>query len=179
MECISPINIRNPAEEKQRITVPCGRCLFCLSSKRNEWSFRLWQEVKIAESAVFLTMTYADEHLLWNHERPLLYKPDLQKFIKRMRNFQTRKTKSNKQIRYYAVGEYGTKTKRPHYHMMAFNLHEKLLNEVTQIWDKGHIDIGECNPATIRYLTKYVINRPDMQYKDAPPFALMSKRPGS
>lgn len=94
--------------------------------------------------------------------------------MKRIR--QEHKKFSNKQVRYYAVGEYGTKTGRPHYHALIFNLAEKV--DIQKFWYKGHIHIGQVNEASIAYCTKYVIQYKDKEQRHInPPFALMSKRP--
>lgn len=186
MECLNPYNILNPNTTiGGRLNVPCGKCARCVVSKRNEWSFRLWQESKIAKSAVFVTLTYNDEHLPINDEfLPTLDKTDLQLFHKRLRKHQDTKTKEKWKIRYYAVGEYGTKTQRPHYHAMYFNIAPLTLQYITKIWsdkDKkpiGNVDLADCNPATIRYLTKYVINKPGEYQSRKKPFAIMSRRPG-
>lgn len=162
-------------DEIGRKDVPCGKCIYCLNSKRNDWSFRLYQEQKQSTSAVFITLTYTDENLTWGASAPTLVKQDFQLFMKRLRKHNEKwKTK----IRYYAVGEYGTETQRPHYHAMLFNTHANVLNKLTDIWKLGATHIGECNPATIRYLTKYVINNAQKHQDKLPQFSLMSRKPG-
>lgn len=175
MSCISPINIK--AKNGARYNVPCSECLPCLSRKRDDWTFRLEQELKTAKSAVFTTLTYSDEELIFKPEglgEATLNKEHLQKFIKAIRDKQI---KNKWKIRYYAVGEYGTKTERPHYHIILFNAHADTLNTLTSIWGKGSTHIGACNPASIRYITKYVINRNIKEDHKEKPFALMSTRP--
>jgi len=175
MKCISPLNLF--IDERGRMDVPCGVCHNCLKSKRNDWSFRLEQEQKASRSSYFLTLTYTDENLTWGSIAPTLVKTDLQKFFKRIRKHQ-QKFKSWK-IRYYAVGEYGTKTKRPHYHAMIFNARKETISKLNDLWNLGQTHIAECNPATIRYLTKYVINNIDKNPDGIQPqFSLMSRKPG-
>lgn len=48
----------------------------------------------------------------------LLHYPDIQRFIKRFRAYAKRKYKAS--VRYYAVGEYGTDSLRPHWHLLLF-----------------------------------------------------------
>lgn len=50
---------------------------------------------------------------------PFLYYPDLQRFIKRLRKLIS-KLFPNEKIRYYAIGEYGTSSYRPHWHILLF-----------------------------------------------------------
>lgn len=79
-------------------------------------------------------------------------------------------------IKYYAVGEYGTRTKRPHYHAIIFNATlDKILKpeDVEQIkqgvipldgkyqfespmWEYGHITIGKLTEASSQYILKYI-----------------------
>lgn len=50
---------------------------------------------------------------------PLLYYPDIQRFIKRLRKYLSKFCNDDK-IRYYAIGEYGTSSYRPHWHILLF-----------------------------------------------------------
>lgn len=175
MRCISPLLIKTPT---RRDFVPCGKCNFCLQTKRIDWSFRLTQEHKRSMTAIFLTLTYEEINLPLHAESklPELSKRDLTLFTKRLR-------KENSKIvewplRYYSVGEYGTETVRPHYHSLMFNLHHSVAGKLHEIWPHGMIDIGEVTPASIHYVTKYVINRTVDYPGREPPFAAMSKRPG-
>lgn len=168
-ECLSPITLRSPIR-----TVPCGKCPYCLSNKRQDWVFRLRLEHRHSDEAIFLTLTIADKYLSWRNGVAQLNKKDLQKFLKRIR--QEQKKYSEKQVRYYAVGEYGTKTRRPHYHLLLFNLSPKV--DIQKFWYQGHIHTGSVNDASIAYCTKYVVQYKDQAQKQInPPFAVMSKRP--
>ncbi len=89
---------------------------------------------------------------------------------------------SGSNIKYYACGEYGSQTKRPHYHAIMFNLPQEYINNADHIyktWSKGHIVIAPCNTATIRYVTKYLLKPKSKKFKDElevqPEFSLMSK----
>ena len=64
------------------------------------------------DSAWFLTLTYADERI---PENGSLRPKDLQGFFKSLR-----RDYPKGQIRYYACGEYGEQTQRPHYHAVLF-----------------------------------------------------------
>ena len=48
----------------------------------------------------------------------LLHYPDIQRFIKRFRQYANRKFKAS--VRYYVIGEYGTNSLRPHWHLLLF-----------------------------------------------------------
>lgn len=178
MKCISPINLKNPRKgvSSAIMSVPCGKCGSCRHNRRVDWSFRIKQEFLSAISANFLTLTYSDENLKYGDGVPSLDKTDVQKFLKRFRKENAKHTK--RPLRYYAVGEYGTQTGRPHYHLCIFNHDMRTLDRLNHLWPLGHTDIGQITDASIHYITKYHVNfRKD--YEDrAPEFALMSRRPG-
>lgn len=170
MRCISPVFVR-----RTRLSVPCGKCNFCLALRRADWTFRLKQELKISSSASFVTLTYDEENLVFADDGPTLCKSDLQLFFKRLRK------KEKKGIRYYAVGEYGTETSRPHYHIILFNASSsKVVEDSWKVDGKpiGMTHIGLVTPASIHYVTKYVINRVCDYGLRAPPFQVMSRNPG-
>lgn len=176
MPCISPITVDLNGVGKT--TVSCGKCWECLRQKRNEWSFRLYQEQKVCDSAVFVTLTYSDENLPVVDDYYSLNKKHYQNFIKAVR-YENKKY-SDAQVRYYGVGEYGTKTKRPHYHLILFNCTVETLEKLPEIWDKGHTHIGSATPSAIRYITKYLINKKKKQDDGFPKvaeFSTMSRRP--
>lgn len=173
MRCISPLLVRN---DGRRDFVPCGKCNFCLQTKRADWSFRLLIESRKAYTAKFLTLTYSDENLPISEAGfPQLCKRDIQLFTKRLRKDNS--AACEWPLRYYTVGEYGTKTNRPHYHAIMFNIHPSLYKRF-DYWQGGHIQHGEVSMASIHYVTKYVINRHGEYSGREPPFALMSRRPG-
>ena len=59
-----------------------------------------------------LNLTYDDAHL---PEHGQLWKDELQRFFKRLR-------KGGYKFRYVASGEYGEKTRRPHFHIALFGM---------------------------------------------------------
>lgn len=191
MLCHCPISICDPSvkSKRVRITVPCGKCGACITNKRNDWCTRLQLESKYQDSAYFITLTYSDEHLNYadvpnldgeiESTIPTLLKKDVQDFMKRLR----RGLPKGKKIRYFAVGEYGTKTWRPHYHLLIFGMpftDVRLKKYLLDKWNKGRIDIGTVTPASIRYCTNYLIQKNSFKTEIIePPFALMSKGLGS
>ena len=190
MRCPTPISIKDKSDANpkgkasKRIQVPCGRCGNCRRARRNQWAFRLKQELKDSENAYFITLTYSDETLpeFINYDsgevQSNLVKEDLQKFIKRLREKQYRQTKERK-FRYYAVGEYGTQTDRAHYHLIGFNIDRSIINRLDYIWGHGHVHVGTVTEGSILYVAKYHVNR-DMdadEHGRQKEFATMSKRP--
>lgn len=159
--------------------VPCGKCNFCLKKRRSEWSFRLYQEMKVATSAAFVTFTYEPGYEVYDVKSrlPALEKSHMQKFMKRVRYYDR---KLRAPIKYYTVGEYGEQTGRPHYHSIMFNVSPETLGKISDIWGAGFVHIGKVEPASIAYVTGYVINAPDQRDQVRTfPFSCMSKGLGA
>jgi len=190
MRCISPITLRQKGNINH---VPCGKCNYCLQKKRDDWSFRISREFKVAKSAYFVTLTYNEENVpiadvdIGDGEvtqyfpLPVLNKRDVQLFLKRLRKYHTDKERLSPihakmpQIKYYLCGEYGTNTYRPHYHLIIFNINKDTANKIPDLWGLGHTHSGDVNDATINYTTKYMITKEEFTFKEHKPFSLMSK----
>lgn len=168
--CIAPVKIKDTTGVSvyQYLTVPCGKCHECRANRSAAWAFRLEQEDKIHPVSRFVTLTYDDANLMVDEDFvPHLHKPDLQKFFKRLR-FNTKKT-----IKYYACGEYGTTTLRPHYHAIIFGVTD---DDVLASWKNGHIHFDPVEPATIRYVTNYLCKSSTLDLTGrVPEFSVMSK----
>lgn len=177
--CISQIRIKKkatPIDDKTYVDVPCGKCGFCLQNRRKEWSFRLQKEWRQHESSAFLTLTYRDSELVWgtcdSGTFAVLNKCDWQNFVKRLRKKQA--AVGDRKLKYYAVGEYGSKTNRPHYHALMFGMYPEIKAAVENTWGLGSTHCGEVNLDSIDYITSYVVNRVDKQHYMVPPFSSIS-----
>ena len=83
LTCLNPVDIRDPRfSYKKYMLVPCGKCLHCKLNSAKMWSIRIMHELKSWDSALFVTLTYNDEHLPKDNS---LDKRDLQLFFKRLR----------------------------------------------------------------------------------------------
>jgi len=163
------------------IPVPCGRCPECLKRRSSIWGFRLRKESERAKSALFVTLTYDTAYvpISPNGFMTLDYR-DVQKFFKRLRFFHQDKKHP---IRYYVCGEYGSKRRRPHYHLILFNTDELSIAKAwvhpTDYQPLGHIDFGTVAGASISYTVKYINKgqwKPDHKNDDRhPEFSNMSK----
>lgn len=145
--------------------------------RQKEWVVRLTQQEKESSDCYFVTLTYDEHSVPWGSQLPILDKKGIQKFMKRLRKG------LQPGIKYYLVGEYGTQTKRPHYHMLIFNTGlniDQLQAKIILAWrdqDKmllGHIDVGTGETASMMYVAKYLIKSDQTDY-EVKPFALMSK----
>ena len=163
----------------------------CRINYTSAWKLRLLYELSNWDSALFLTLTYDNEHLPVDYG---LHKKDLVGFFKRLRSYLDYDGKGK--IKYYAVGEYGGKTKRPHYHAIVFGL-SPYSSEVKQYiidswqnrceaWQFDRSRGKKCAlqpvcPEDIEYVTGYVQKKlsGDMALEEygnrEHPFAIMSK----
>lgn len=175
-----PIDIRNKKTGKLE-TVPCGKCMKCRARRTSAWSFRLMQEEKVSTSAFFLTLTYDVDHVpITSAGYMSIEKKHLQKFFKRLRRAHDRNlcgvNEGERPLKYFAVGEYGGRGWRPHYHVIIFNAKLELLIGKLDAdavrrgdlvldgkvpykcasWTLGHITLGQVNEASVGYTLKYI-----------------------
>jgi hypothetical protein len=178
--CLTPMTIKRDQKgtrESFAQTVGCGRCVPCLRKKQIDWCFRLQKELNASSSACFLTLTYDDKNIPVSEGGYSLDRRDFQLFMKRLRKHANQKQK----IKYYAWGEYGDKTERPHYHAIVFNLPRPFDKYIRKAWKLGHIHIGTVTEASIFYTTKYALKglrrKKPFEYDELgrePQFQLMS-----
>lgn len=178
------------------LTIPCGQCLECRMQYARQWADRCMLELQSHESSYFLTLTYDNEFVHWTDDgkHMSLCKKDLQDFHKRLRS------RIDYPIRYYASGEYGDHTKRPHYHDIVFGLKLddlKVYSRTEQgntlytsefmndVWSFGQVMIGDVTWESCAYTARYVTKKHkglDSSVYDAfgiePEFVLMSRKPG-
>lgn len=192
------------------IQIPCGQCFGCRMQYARIWANRCMLEAKQSENCWFVTLTYDDDHVPVHDyvdkktgacEKSLsLCKRDLVLFNKRLRK------RYGDGIRFYAAGEYGSRTMRPHYHIIYFNLpfddlrdpdpkiepfrskkgfDIKVSDELYKLWDKGIHSIEPVNWKTCAYVARYCMKKQKgagaSVYDDfniEPEFSLMSRRPG-
>jgi len=166
MECLRPRYL-----PKIEMIVPCGACAFCIATRRSDWATRLHYEGLLHYGSKFITLTYEDKFLTWRDGNPQLVKSDLQKWFKRVR-------RSGYKLRYYAVGEYGSRTYRPHYHVLLFG--DVPEDVVRSSWSFGMTHIGSVTQASINYCLGYMVNGKTWQmlHHRSRPFCVMSRRPG-
>lgn len=120
---------------------------------------------------LFLTLTYDDQHLSFDSQgNGCVVKRDVQLFLKKLR-------KKTPKIRYYLVAEYGTRTYRPHYHVILFGIDATYADIIAGCWIHGNIFCGTVTIRSIKYCAKYHVNRGHYPTNGVPPFVLMSLHP--
>lgn len=170
----------------------CGQCLPCRINRRRTWAARLMLEATQHEHSLFVTLTYASE---WLPAGGTLVPRDVQLYLKRLRE-----EVAPVRIRFYAVGEYGKRLSRPHYHLMLYGLplgafadhvvpaevarvQKACVCVVCRCWKRGYVDIGRVEPDSCAYVTQYVVKK-WTKFEDSrlggrhPEFCRMSLRPG-
>lgn len=153
--------------------IPCGKCLGCRANQRRDWGIRMYHESLSHERNCMVTLTYDEEHIPQDGK---INVNDVQKFIKRMRKKQ--------KVRYFAAGEYGEKTRRPHYHVCIFGEDFRAVShsvgkgmysnaELERLWPMGNTSAINLDPSSCMYVAGYVTKKAN----DLDTFNLMSRRP--
>lgn len=146
-------------------------------------------EKRLHRVSSFVTLTYDNENLPSGGS---LNKRDLQLFMKRLRKSR------GPGVRFYACGEYGEQTMRPHYHAILFgcDFPDRRVystakdrttfesDELRELWPSGRNVIGEVTFESAAYVARYVMKKitgpaAAAHYADrVPEFTVMSRRPG-
>lgn len=157
------------------------------------WTHRIMLEALQYEDNAFVTLTYSDEFLPAGGS---LNPKHLQDWLKRFR-----KKIEPARVRYYAVGEYGDESQRPHFHIAVFGFpacdHGSTLHGAENIgrdccascrvifdtWGMGNIFVGTLELHSAQYIAGYVTKKmtsPDDERLQGrhPEFCRMSLRPG-
>lgn len=181
------------------LKLPCGQCVGCRLEKSRQWAMRCMHEKQLSSESCFVTLTYNDDCL---PPGGTLVKRDLQLFMKRLRKAY------GKGIRFYACGEYGENTRRPHYHILLFNFDfddkryfkkarggddlftSKYLDD---LWPNGFAVLGSVSFDSAAYVARYIMKKvtgecarsyydvmdsDGVVYSREPEFTVMSRRPG-
>lgn len=209
MPCFSPLDAWNKrgggitftpaASNGIPIKIPCGQCIGCRAQRKADWALRIGHEIKMHQHSIFVTLTYDNEHLPANES---LSVREVQLFNKRLR-----KAISPARYRFFAVGEYGDRLGRPHYHIILFgywpqdakrgprkgDYYSWTSDFLTSVWGKGLVQFSEAHPNNAKYCSQYTVKkitgpRAENHYEHVtrygelvqrlPEFSLQSRRPG-
>jgi len=156
--------------------LPCRKCLPCRLNTGREKAIRAWHETQMHPQNIFLTLTYADEHL----SSPKLVYSDFQKFMEDLRNWIKQDKKSpyppDHKIDRMVTGEYGDKNKRPHWHAILFNfdfpdkIQEAQNRErpddktytsgiLSELWPYGRSNFGLVTIDSASYVARYAAKK--------------------
>lgn len=184
MTCFSPqqgyrgrggqfVLAKKDSPTKAPLTVPCGKCQGCRTARSEQWAVRISHEASLWQKNIFLTLTYDDFNLPDDYSISIR---EIQLFIKKLRAKLYYQYENgviplcDTKIRYFAVGEYGEKNGRPHYHLIIFNYSPADLkisrvtsqnhrcytsDEIALLWDKGYHEIGTVTKQSGAYVARY------------------------
>ena len=188
------------------VPIPCGQCIGCRLDYSKQWATRCMLESEYHDENYFITLTYDDEHVPYSEyvdedgvvqDSLTLVKKDVQDFVKRVRRYFDYTGQEG--FRYFCCGEYGSKTARPHYHMIAFGLHldDLELYQRTPLgdyytseflsgkWKNGYVIIGSVTYQSCAYVSRYILKKQKGASSDvysafniSPEFTVMSRNPG-
>lgn len=156
------------------VPIGCGHCVECRSAKALEWTRRLELERTLSSCAFFLTLTFNDDCC-----PEKVQKSDVSSFMKRLRKV------FGPGVRFFACGEYGDISGRPHYHVIVFNaLFDDLKplksgglctsKVLSDLWPYGLSSIAWADSAAMAYVARYVVKKVSVQDDS---FVLMSRMP--
>lgn len=165
-----PVRFNEPKDGQAYIAmeIPCGTCILCREEHARQWAVRITHESQLHDECCFATFTYSPKHLpKWGS----LQYADMQKFWDRTNK--ARKRAGLPRLHYYAVGEYGDQTQRPHYHACifgsAYTENRIILRtsptmlwtspELEKEWGLGNVSVGALNYETARYTASYVTKK--------------------
>lgn len=199
--------------------IPCGQCIGCRLDYSRRWADRIMLELQLHDQSKcwFVTLTYDEKHINL-FETCARFAADLETGltcddviyhslnIKNLQDFMKnlRYHLEPDRVRFFAAGEYGDESGRPHYHLILFNADlekfgwdenyeahnfngnkyrsSKLLQSV---WKYG---FNVCAPVSWKdaaYVARYMLKKQKGEgakvYTERnidPPFSVMSRRPG-
>lgn len=171
------------------IVLPCGQCIGCRIYRAQSWALRVMHEAEFHDRTSFITLTYDKRHLPANGS---LVVSDWQLFAKAVRYHVG-------PFRFYACGEYGDRTGRPHFHAALFGADFAddririprsmgsplyLSGLLSRCWKRGHVSVGELSYDSAEYVARYVCSKltgdlaKERYGERRAPFNVMSRNPG-
>lgn len=151
---------------RRELTLACGQCFGCRLERSRQWAVRCMHEASLHEANSFITLTYSDAFI--PHDSSLDYR-HYQLFMKRLR-----RTFKGRRIRFYMCGEYGDRTKRPHYHACLFGIDfaDKVYfrksdsgfplyrsDVLERLWPHGHCELGAVSFESAAYVARYIMKK--------------------
>lgn len=141
----------NPKLHPNGLKTPCHKCWQCRENRINDWVGRCIAEKETAITASVVTLTYGGGDTA---ESRFLRKSDITAYMKALRN-------DGHKVRFFAVGEYGSKKGRAHWHVVLFwqtpmPNREFRKNVQDEYWPHGFSYWDSADSASIRYVMKYI-----------------------
>lgn len=153
------------SKEFATFQLPCGKCIECRLDYARQWAIRCVHEAQMHPENCFITLTYDDEHLPKDGKLDYSH---FQKFMKKLRKLQ------DAPMGVFVTGEYGEKTKRPHWHAIIFNWAPKdrvlkytsergdsvyTSETLSNLWAKGLSEFGSVTFESAGYCARYAAKK--------------------
>lgn len=160
----------------ESIPLPCGKCLGCRADQSRDWGIRCYHESMMTDHSCFITLTYADENLPSDGR---INPREIKRFNDNLRY------RIGHSPRFFACGEYGDVTRRPHYHYLCFGEHFKGADIVlssrgdytspllVDAWEKGQVHVTHVTQEACMYVAGYT----QKKVGDPDTFSTKSVRP--
>lgn len=170
--CVNPVLLNNGQE------VACHKCWQCIRRKIDDWTGRCVAESQTAVATRSVTLTYGRDLRIGeidHMQAAVLTYSDVQAFVRALRDA------GYKPLRYFVVGEYGSRKGRAHWHIILFfhGTRVPLVPLERQVefeqWPHGLTFWQLATPEAIRYVTKYIakeVETEERQYHNG-----LSKQP--
>nr|WP_316650683.1 hypothetical protein [uncultured Gellertiella sp.] len=141
--------------------VACRECWQCRETKIDDWVGRNIAESKFAKAAHVVTLTYGQDDKTGDRDHirsAVLTYSDVQKYLKYLRS-------DGYPVRYFVVGEYGSKKGRAHWHIILYwqgpvPEHKIRENFLQKHWPHGWSYWDKCTSEAVRYACKYILKDP-------------------
>lgn len=149
--------------------LPCRNCIGCRLEQSRQAAVRLVHECAFHPYSGFLTLTYDDDHL------PKSWSLEPARWTKFAKDLRARFAFLNKGcLKFYAVGEYGDVSSRPHYHAIVYSDAPLLIDQVeparggspqftspdvSAVWPEGRHRISEVTFESAAYCARYVLKK--------------------
>lgn len=124
----------------------CGQCGPCRINKRREWTARLLLEANTHAANCVATLTFKPDSCPQSVSRK-----DVAGFMKRLRA-----RIYPIKVRYYGVGEYGSRSERPHYHIALFGLGTSNTVDIQLSWKNGFVHVAPAEPMYLAYCCSHI-----------------------
>lgn len=155
----------------------CNSCITCLRTNRTFWYHRILSDVSACQrfanrGSSFVTLTLAPKKDVYN---PPLDKRHLTLFWKLARK------RIDYKLNYYAIGDYGGRTQRTHYHAILIGVPSEHASMICRRdWLHGFYDVEPAVSSNINYVVSYMQRQNNAQKRlyeklgYQAPFATMS-----
>lgn len=162
--CVNPVFLADLGVE-----VACHKCWQCIRRKIDDWTGRCVAESQTAVATRSVTLTYGRDNRIGNIDHlqaAVLTYSDVQMYVRSLRDAGYRP------LRYFVVGEYGSRKGRAHWHIILFFGDKVPLRPLDrqiecEHWPHGWSFWQLATPEAIRYVTKYIakeVETEDRQY---------------